>query len=68
MYTLFKLKPLTHFFIVFKIGEKFEKTIKRIRTDEIKETNNENSGFVFFKITQIETAKRDIPNIENIMF
>ena len=42
--------------------------LKKINIDATRDINNENSGLVFLKITQIETVKSEIPNIENIIY
>ena len=65
---LFKLNVEMHRFIVLKIGEKFANIKVKIIMEAIKETAKENSGFVFFKITQIETAINERPTTEKIIY
>ena len=52
---------------MLKKGVKFENIIVRIKTEAIKDINSENSGFVFFNITQIDTAIIASPTIGKII-
>ena len=68
MYILFKLKSDVHLFITSNMGYMFPIIIAKINIPATKETNIENSWFVFFKIKQIDTAIKDKPTIENNIF